>query len=136
MRYVLCGAAGTVLGMFLMLVVIHLIRVRDSGRRRRGRTAERKHKRPSLKQVTNFLFVTTQIAALVWVTTSYGIAIYSTIVLKEVYTMGELSAPAVTTLLGALVMKVVGNIFEHNDGVIFGTSNKSDTTDDGDTGVG
>ena len=77
-----------------------------------------------LRSVTRLLFVSTQICALVWVFISYGLAIYSTIWLHQVYTMSELSKPAIDTLLGAMALKVLGNIFEHNDSVVFGKSEK------------
>ena len=77
-----------------------------------------------LRSVTRFLFITTQVCALVWVFISYGLAIYSTIWLHQVYTMSELSKPAIDTLLGAMALKVLGNIFEHNDSVVFGKSEK------------
>lgn len=90
-----------------------------------------------LKSVTRFLFLTTQICALVWVFISYGLAIYATLCLGEVYTMAELSEPAITTLLGVAALKVVGNVFEHNDGGLFGHSKTEDettTNDDGGNG--
>lgn len=77
-----------------------------------------------LRSVTRFLFITTQVCALVWIFISYGLAIYSTIWLHQVYTMSELSKPAIDTLLGAMALKVLGNIFEHNDSVVFGKSEK------------
>ena len=76
-----------------------------------------------LRSITRMLFVTALVCAIVWVFISYGIAVYSTIVLGQVYTMAELSEPAITVILGALIAKTVGNIFEHNNGVVFGTSN-------------
>lgn len=72
--------------------------------------------------VTKLIFVSTQISALIWVFTSYAIAIYATVVLEQVYTMSELSEPAITTILGVSFLKVLENIFEHNDGSIFGKS--------------
>lgn len=83
-----------------------------------------------LRSVTRFLFITTQVCALVWVFISYGLAIYSTIWLHQVYTMSELSKPAIDTLLGAMALKVLGNIFEHNDGVVFGKSEKPASGED------
>ena len=80
-----------------------------------------------LLQVTRFIFVTTQISALIWVFTSYGIAIYSTIKLGQVYTMAELSEPAIHTILGVGFLKVLENIFEHNDGAVFGKSKRGET---------
>lgn len=75
-----------------------------------------------LRSVTRLLFVTTQISALVWVFLSYGIAIYATVRLRQVYTMAELSEPAIHTILGVGVLKVLENIFEHNDSPVFGRS--------------
>lgn len=75
-----------------------------------------------LLQVTRFIFVTTQISALIWVFISYGIAVYSTVKLGQVYTMAELSEPAIHTILGVGFLKVLENIFEHNDGAVFGKS--------------
>ncbi len=80
-----------------------------------------------MKSVTKVLFVTTQIAALCWVTVSYLIALYATVWLGEVFPVVELSQQAITTILGVSVLKVVENIFEHNDGGLFGTSKREDT---------
>lgn len=83
-----------------------------------------------LKSVTRFLFLTTQTSALVWVYISYGLAIYATVCLGQVYTMAELSEPAIKTLLGVAALKVAGNAFEHNDGGIFGHSKTETETDE------
>ena len=77
-----------------------------------------------LRSVTRILFVTTQVAAIVWVSTSYLIAGYSTVVLGQPFPITELSQQAIDTLLGGLVLKVVENIFEHNDGVVTGKTNR------------
>jgi len=77
-----------------------------------------------MRSITRILFVTTQIAALCWVTVSYLIAGYATIRLGQPYPVAELSQQAITTILGATALKVLENIFEHNDGGIFGKSNK------------
>lgn len=82
-----------------------------------------------LRSVTRLLFVTTQYCALSWVFISYGLAIYSTVWLHQVYTMAELSKPAIDALLGATALKVLGNIFEHNDGAVFGKSKKVSDSD-------
>ncbi len=79
-------------------------------------------KRSTLVSVTRIIFISTQISALIWVFTSYGIAIYSTVKLGQVYTMAELSEPAINTILGVGFLKVLENIFEHNEGSIFGKS--------------
>lgn len=75
------------------------------------------------KTTTRRLFVTTQIAALGWVTMSYLIALYATVRLGQVFPVVDLSKQAIETILGVNVLKVVENIFEHNDGVVFGKSN-------------
>ena len=76
-----------------------------------------------MKSVTKILFVSTQVAALGWVSLSYLIALYATVRLGVVYPVAELSEQAITTILGVNVLKVLENIFEHNDGKLFGTSN-------------
>lgn len=84
--------------------------------------------RVKAKSVTRILFITTQLAALAWVSVSYLIAIYATVKLAQPFPVVELSQQAITTILGVNVMKVVENIFEHNDGPIFGHT-KEDTYD-------
>ncbi len=79
-----------------------------------------------MKSVTRLLFITTQIAALGWVSASYLIAAYATVRLGQPYPVVELSQQAITSLLGVSALKVIENIFEHNDGGLFGTSNKED----------
>lgn len=82
------------------------------------KTRSRKH------SITRLLYITTQIFALFWVTLSYGIAIYATIQLAQPFPVVELSQQAIITILGVNVAKTVENIFEHNDGLIFGKNNK------------
>ena len=89
-----------------------------------------------LRSVTRHLFLTTQISALVWVFTSYAIAVYSTIHLQQVYTMDALSKPAIDTILGVTGLKVLENIFEHNSSAIFGRSTPSASRSDTDTDGG
>lgn len=99
--------------------------------RRRVKELRAGQERPSiLRSVTRFFFVTTQFFALLWVCASYGIAIYSTVWLEQVYTMSELSEPAIQTILGVGFLKVLGNIFEHNEGAVFGKSKTGGTPDD------
>lgn len=87
-----------------------------------GNTTRKRSRKNKLtiKSITRILFITTQIAALGWVTISYLIAIYSTVKLYTPFPVVELSQQAITTILGVNVLKVVENIFEHNDGVLFG----------------
>ena len=75
-----------------------------------------------LAKITRFLFVTTQVSALVWVTLSYLIAAYSTVKLGQPYPVETLSGQAIETILGVTALKVIENIFEHNEGGIFGRS--------------
>lgn len=79
-----------------------------------------------MKKVTRLLFVTTQLAALGWVSVSYLIALYATVRLGQVFPVAELSEQAITAILGANTLKVLENIFEHNDGALFGHSNKKE----------
>ena len=77
----------------------------------------------SIRSVTNILYITTQLAALGWVSVSYLIALYATVRLGQVFPVVELSQQAIETILGVNVLKTVQNIFEHNDGPVFGKSN-------------
>ena len=79
-----------------------------------------------MKSVTKFLFVTTQIAALCWVSLSYLIAIYATVKLGNPFPAEDLSQQAITSILGGTALKVLENIFEHNDGKILGKSIKTE----------
>lgn len=84
-------------------------------------------KKSKISGITQFLFVTTQLAALGWVSLSYIIAAYATVRLGEPYPVVDLSKQAITSILGVNVLKVVENIFEHNDGIVFGNNlNKRD----------
>lgn len=79
-----------------------------------------------MMSVTRLLFIAITFSALSWVFISYGIAIYSTVYLGQVYTMAELSEPAITGLLFTVGLKVLENVFEHNDGAVFGHSHGKD----------
>lgn len=82
--------------------------------------------RRQLRSVTRILFVSIAISAITWVFISYAIAIYATVRLGQVYTMSELSEPAITGILCTAFLKVLENIFEHNDGALFGHSNRKE----------
>lgn len=82
-----------------------------------------------MRSVTRFLFVTTQIAALFWVSLSYLYAGYATIRLGQPFPVSELSEQAIEVILGVNALKVVENIFEHNDGVLTGKCNKKQDAD-------
>lgn len=72
--------------------------------------------------VTRILFVWIVKACIVWTTWSYALATYATVRIGQVYTMQELSKPIVELMLALICSKVLSNIFEHNDGSIFGKS--------------
>ena len=76
--------------------------------------------------ITSFLFVTGQVAALFWVSLSYFIALYATVKLGQPFPVEELSSQAVQTIIGVTVCKTASNIFEHNDGGIFGHSREGE----------
>lgn len=79
-------------------------------------------KQRSIRSITNILYITTQIAALGWVSVSYLIAIFATVRMGQVFPVVELSEQAIESILGVAVLKTIGNIFEHNDGPVFGKS--------------
>ena len=81
-----------------------------------------------LTKITGFLFVTAQVSALIWVTWSYIIATYATVALGQPFPVVELSQEAIHTILGMTALKVVGNVFEHNDGPIWGYRNNEEDT--------
>ena len=124
--------AGVVLGITYSTVTIRRLRRRV----RELRTAGGKNPKNLLRSITRFLFVTAQVFAIVWVTWSYIIATYSTVVLMQPFPAEELSREAVRTILGVGVLKVVENIFEHNEGIVFGQSKTEDDPADegGDEG--
>ena len=78
-----------------------------------------------VKSITRLLFVTTQVAALCWVSISYLIALYATVKLGQVLPIETLSGQAIDTILGVTALKVIENIFEHNDGAVFGKSSSA-----------
>lgn len=84
------------------------------------------------KSITRWLFITGQFFALIWVSTSYILAAYATFVLGQPFPIETLSEQAIVVLLGTLSAKVIENIFEHNNGGIFGknnSANDSETTE-------
>lgn len=78
------------------------------------------------QSVTRLLYISTQLAALGWVSVSYGIAIYATVRLGQAFPVVELSQQAITTILGVSVIKTAENIFEHNNSSFFGQSDKKE----------
>jgi len=82
-----------------------------------------------LRSVTKLIFVATLVFALIWVSISYGIAVYATVELEQPFPVVELSQQAIDTILGVAVLKVVENVFEHNEGPLFGRSAGTDGTE-------
>ncbi|MCM1059105.1 MAG: hypothetical protein NC452_02300 [Eubacterium sp.] len=123
LAYILCAAGGIAVGCMLSLFNVRRLKKRIKALRGNAGKAV-------LRSVTRFIFLTTQISALVWVFTSYAIAIYSTVYLQQVYTMSELSEPAINTILGVGFLKVLENIFEHNNGKVFGESKSAASTEE------
>jgi len=91
---------------------------------------EKKGKKKALESVTRILFIDAYRAAIVWVTLSYLIAVYAMLFMDQVYTLTELSDPAIKALLSTVGLKVIGNIFEHNNGNIFGKSDHSEEVEE------
>lgn len=94
----------------------------------RKRVASAVNKR--FKSITRIIFLTSQIFALIWVSMSYVIAAYATFVLTQPFPIETLSEQAIIVLLGTLTAKVVENIFEHNNGGIFGKNDSQDKPED------
>lgn len=109
-KFTILLIAIIVLGIaFIALLIFVIVRTKGESRAR---------------SITRLLFVSTQVAALGWVSISYLIAIYSTVRLGQPFPVTDLSGQAIVVILGVNVSKVVENIFEHNSGVIFGSSDK------------
>lgn len=79
-----------------------------------------------LCHVTEFMYVCTMIMCLLVIVNTCALAWYSTIVLHQPYPLESLSSQLGVTIIGAIVAKVLGNIFEHNNGGIFGQSDNSE----------
>ena len=118
MKTVLIAASALVVG--IALGVLYCEATYRHLRRRLRELRAGQERRNLLRSVTRFLFVTTQVFALVWVTWSYVIATYSTVVLEQPFPVEALSDRAIITILGVSALKVVENIFEHNEGVEIG----------------
>ena len=128
MKTILIAAGALVVG--IALGVIYCEATYRHLRRRLRELRAGQERRNLLRSVTRFLFVTTQVFALVWATWSYVIATYSTVVLVQPFPVEALSDRAIITILGVSALKVVENIFEHNEGVVFGQSQSEDDSPD------
>ena len=128
MKTILIAAGALVVG--IALGVIYCEATYRHLRKRLRELRAGQERRNLLRSVTRFLFVTTQVFALVWATWSYVIATYSTVVLVQPFPVEALSDRAIITILGVSALKVVENIFEHNEGVVFGQSQSEDDPSD------
>lgn len=133
--------AAVLAGMFLGVLFGALVNRQIWKRYRELRTALKEGRGPrnAIRSITRFLFVTTQICAIVWVSWTYIISTYATVVLEQAFPADALSSEAVRTILGVGIMKVVENIFEHNDGFLFGrhkTENSPPDESGGEEGGG
>ena len=124
MKTILIAAGTLVVGIALGIVFCKAT-IRHLRKRLKELRSGQKHS-SILRSVTRFLFVTTQVCAIIWVSWSYVIATYSTIVLAQPFPVEELSRQAIITLLGMSGLKVLENIFEHNEGMVFGRSRQED----------
>ena len=126
MKTVLVAAGALVVGIAIGIVFCEAT-IRHLRKRlkelRAGKTS-----RNIIQSVTRFLFVTAQVFAIVWVTWSYVISTYSTVVLMQPFPAEELSREAVRTIIGVGFLKVLENVFEHNEGPVFGRSKREDDT--------
>lgn len=112
--YIILGAIGVLFALMIWLIV---------------RISRDKKVTSRTLSITKLIFVSTQVAAILWVSISYAIALYSTLKLGQTFPVEELSSQAINTILGGTALKVLENIFEHNDSVWTGKSDK-DSTDD------
>lgn len=72
--------------------------------------------------VTRFLYCAIVIAGLIWVSISYAIAVYAALAYQQFEYLSELSREVIVSILTVAGLKTIENIFEHNNGLIFGTS--------------
>ena len=120
MKTVLIAAGTLVVGIALGIVFCEATIRHLRKRLRELRSGTPRKPRFTVQSVTRFIFLTAQVFAIIWVSWSYIIATYSTVVLGQPFPAEELSKEAVRTILGVGALKVVENIFEHNEGPVFG----------------
>lgn len=77
----------------------------------------------TIRSITRFLFVSTQLSALCWVNWSFVLATYATVKLGQPFPLETVSETAINVIIGTLLCKVLENALEHNDGGIWGKSN-------------
>jgi len=78
--------------------------------------------RKGFESLTAWLFTVSVVAAIGWITISYLMGIYALKAFGNTDLLTELSKEAMITILGVNLMKMITNLFEHNNGGIFGTS--------------
>lgn len=83
-----------------------------------------------LSGVTAFIYIATLIMSLIWITMTYIYAGYATFKLGQPLPVEELSSQALIATVGVVVAKTVANIFEHNNGGIFGNSDNMNNADE------
>lgn len=104
----LCGfLAAAVIGLFIVIFC-------------RKKITDALDKR--FKSITRWLFITSQFFAILWVSLSYIYAGFATFTLGQPCPIDTLSEQAIIVLLGTMCAKVIENIFEHNNGGIFGSN--------------
>ena len=77
----------------------------------------------ALRSLTEFMFVFLMFLSTILILNLIGLCWYSTVILQTPTIPEETCKEFVLAFFGAISVKVIGNIFEHNDGSIFGTSN-------------
>lgn len=80
-----------------------------------------------LQTFTNLMYCLVIVASVVWISLSYVIGIYGVVVYGQVEALIELSRDIVKCIMVVLITKTISNIFEHNNGGIFGYSDETFT---------
>ncbi len=86
-----------------------------------GKREKERHK----FSVTSFLLIYAMVMASIWVSASYVIAGYATVVYGQPFPIEDLSKTAITAIIMSILGKIGGNMAEHNDGWLFGKSNNT-----------
>lgn len=79
-----------------------------------------------LQTFTNVMYCLILIAGIVWISLSYVIGIYGAIRFGQIVPLIELSCDVVRCIMVVVITKTIANIFEHNDGPVFGYSNSAE----------
>lgn len=131
MKTILIAAGALVVGIAIGIVfceaTIRHLRKRVAELRAELRDSGKEKKGSLIRSITRFLFVVPPVCAIIWVFWTYALATYSTVALEQPFPAESLSIQAIITLLGVSGLKVLENIFEHNEGVVFGKSQYEDS---------